>query len=224
MQTILKQKAVTLRHQGLSYSEILKEVPVAKSTLALWLQSVGLSQKQKQRLTQKKLEAAHRGAAKKRQIRIEKTDAIKNAAKLQAAKLFHNPLWLIGTVLYWGEGEKEKSWRPSSRVTFSNMDAQAHKMFLRWTDTFLRVPQDLFVYAIFIHKGAATKEARKFWSEQLHVPEKRFVVYFKNKKSETQRKNTGENYHGVLMIRIRKSSDLNRKIAGWIEYVIESCA
>jgi len=47
------KKAIELRKKGLSYSEILKCVPVAKSTLSLWLRSVGLSKKQRQRLTDK---------------------------------------------------------------------------------------------------------------------------------------------------------------------------
>jgi orotate phosphoribosyltransferase-like protein len=33
----LKNKAVSLRKQGKTYSEILKEIKVAKSTLSLWL-------------------------------------------------------------------------------------------------------------------------------------------------------------------------------------------
>lgn len=49
----LKEKAVALRKEGKVYSEILKEVPVAKSTLSLWLRDVGLAKAQKQRITQK---------------------------------------------------------------------------------------------------------------------------------------------------------------------------
>lgn len=48
-----KKKAIELRKQGLSYREILEQIPVAKSSLSLWLRSVGLSKKQKQRLTEK---------------------------------------------------------------------------------------------------------------------------------------------------------------------------
>jgi len=50
-----KEKAILLRKEGLSYNEILKQVPVAKSSLALWLQSIELSEKQKQRLIEKNL-------------------------------------------------------------------------------------------------------------------------------------------------------------------------
>ena len=48
-----KEKAIKLRKQGKTYSEILSVVPVAKSTLAIWLQSVSLGKKQKQRITKK---------------------------------------------------------------------------------------------------------------------------------------------------------------------------
>ena len=50
-----KWKAVELRRKGLSYREILQHVPVAKSTLSLWLRTVGLSRPQTQRLTEKRL-------------------------------------------------------------------------------------------------------------------------------------------------------------------------
>ena len=53
MKLKLKEKAVKFRKQGLSYSEILKQIPVAKSTLSLWLKSVNLSNKQSQRLAEK---------------------------------------------------------------------------------------------------------------------------------------------------------------------------
>jgi len=42
-----KEKAIKLRKRGFSYSEILREIPVAKSTLSLWLRSVGLAKKQR---------------------------------------------------------------------------------------------------------------------------------------------------------------------------------
>ena len=42
-----KEKAIKFRKEGFFYSEILKKVPIAKSTLSLWLRSVGLTERQK---------------------------------------------------------------------------------------------------------------------------------------------------------------------------------
>ena len=61
-----KNKAIELRQKGLSYKEILEQIPVAKSSLSLWLKSVKLSTNQKQRLTDKKRLSALRGAMKRR--------------------------------------------------------------------------------------------------------------------------------------------------------------
>jgi transposase len=58
MRKSLKRIAIQLRREGYSYSEILKKVPVAKSTLSLWLRSVNLTNSQKQKLTLKKLKSA----------------------------------------------------------------------------------------------------------------------------------------------------------------------
>src|SRR3989338_10887183 len=107
-----KLLALTLRKQGLSYREILEKVPVAKSSLSLWLQSVGLSRKQKQRLTEKKLASARRGALKKKQDRIFRTKIIKEKAEKEVCKLSERERWLIGVALYWAEGSKEKEWNP----------------------------------------------------------------------------------------------------------------
>jgi hypothetical protein len=77
----LKEKAVALRKEGYSYSEILKEVPVAKSTLSIWLHSVGLAKYQKQRLTEKKIAGMRRGAEAQHQKRIDITQLIIEKAK-----------------------------------------------------------------------------------------------------------------------------------------------
>jgi len=86
MKSKLKDKAIDLRKQGLSYSEILKKIPVAKSTLSDWLHSVGLSKNQKQRITEKKLAAIKRGGEAKRRKRIEKTKKIKIKAISEMAE------------------------------------------------------------------------------------------------------------------------------------------
>ena len=42
-----KAKAVALRKKGLSYNDILKQVPVAKSSLSLWLKDLPLTKSEK---------------------------------------------------------------------------------------------------------------------------------------------------------------------------------
>ena len=128
----LKTKAIELRKKGLSYSEIRKEISVAKATLSLWLKSVGLSKSQKQRLTQKKLEAGLRGAQKRKEQRLALTAAIKQSAAQEIGSLDRQSLWLIGAALYWAQGNKQKENSVSCGIKFSNSDAQMLLFFYRW--------------------------------------------------------------------------------------------
>ena len=78
----LKQKAIELRKKGKTYSEILKVVPVAKSTISLWLRDVGLTTTQKQNITEKRRQAQRRGTEAQRNKRLKKqTNLIESALK-----------------------------------------------------------------------------------------------------------------------------------------------
>jgi hypothetical protein len=218
---IEKQKAIDLRNQGLSYSEILKQVSVAKSTLSLWLREVGLSKQQKQRLIEKKKAAMKRGWERIRSNRLEKSERIKSCAREETSHLIKDPLWLAGTMLYWAEGKKERPWRTGEMVAFSNMDPRMHRIFLDWVRKYISADNEIFTFEIYIHEGADVESARFYWSRELLIPYSKFKVYFKKNKLSVHRKNISKEYFGLLCIRIRQSIDLNRKIAGWIEGVIK---
>jgi hypothetical protein len=60
-----REQAIAFRQQGLSYSEIRQRVPVAKSSLSVWLRQVGLSEWQRQRL---RIESGLLGARVRRSV------------------------------------------------------------------------------------------------------------------------------------------------------------
>lgn len=220
-----KLKAVELRRRGLSYSEILAQIPVAKSSLALWLQSVGLSKKQKQRLTDKKLASARRGALKKKEQRIQRTMSIKTRAEGEIGQLSKRELWLIGVALYWAEGAKEKEWSFSSQARFSNSDPNMIGFFMFWLLEVCKISKDRISPDIYIHESHRDRIASviKFWSKEISFPVDKFKhVYFKKNKINTKRKNIGDKYYGVLRLNILASSELNRKISGWTNGIVNS--
>lgn len=217
-----KEKTIILRKKGLSYREILVKVPVAKSTLSLWLRSVSLSKKQKQRLTDKKIAAALRGASRKRELRIKKTESIFRKAANDIKNISRHELFLIGVALYWAEGSKEKAEHPGSGVQFSNSDPAMVKLFLKWLTEICVVSKEKIDFDVYIHESRKNniKQIIVFWSEYLEVSKKHFRhVYFKKNKVNTKRKNTGELYFGLLKVKVKASSNLNRKIAGWIKAI-----
>ncbi|MFC1732903.1 hypothetical protein ACFL6I_21600 [candidate division KSB1 bacterium] len=215
---IEKDKAINLRKKGFTYSEILKQVPVAKSTLSLWLRDVGLASAQRHRISKKRKEAQIKGAMVRRQQRIDLTEKIHKRAELEVGKLSKREIWLICTALYWAEGVKEKEGGNSSPVDFINSDIDMIRLFIRWLINECSIKRNDIVLRIYIHENKMDKiyDVKKTWSKCTGFPVTCFkYVYFKKHNPKTKRKNTGNNYIGALRITVKKSSSFNREIAGW---------
>ena len=219
-----KEKAIKLRERGFSYSEILKEVPVAKSTLSLWLRSVGLAKKHKQRLTEKRLAAALRGAKARKDQRLAITKEIKDKARDEVGKLSYRELWLIGIALYWAEGHKERA--HASLIKLGNSDPYLINIFLEWLQKICKIDRKDIHFRIYLHETSKDrlKEVQSYWARITKFPKKNFQkISWKKHKINTHRKNIGNNYYGLLDISVRKSTNLNRQVQGWIEGICKQC-
>ena len=225
MRILEKEKAIILRKEGHTYSEILKEVFVAKSTLSEWFRDVGLSVPEFQRLTEKKLAAAKRGGLAKHNQRMLRMQEIRSQALREITHITKRELWLIGTVLYWAEGSKEKDFHPGSGINFNNSDPRMIKIFIKWLIESCKVTKDRIRFEIYIHENSKNnvEKTRKYWSQITEFPLDKFgKVYFKTNKIKTNRKNIGDLYYGLLRVRVNASSTLLRQVAGWTEAVVQS--
>jgi hypothetical protein len=222
MKNLLKEKAIKLRVGGYSYSEIRKHIKVSKSSLSLWLRSVGLTTRQKQRLTKKKWVAIRKGWEKWRNTRKEKTEIVSKEAiqEINKIKITDEKLFLMGVMLYWAEGTKEKEYNIGQGVTFNNSDYKMIQLFLKWLKKCLKLSDDRIVFDIYIHENNKNRldEVKSFWSKVTGFSIDKFgKIYFKKHRINTQRKNVNDSYHGLLRVKVTKSTYLNRRIAGWIE-------
>ena len=67
-----------------------------------------------------------------------------------------------------------------------------------------------------IHESADVAAAQRFWKEVTGLPADIFrQPTLKRHNPKTIRKNTGEDYHGCLVINVRRSLRLYRQIEGW---------
>ncbi len=213
-----KDRAIQLRKEGNSYSEILRAIPVAKSTLSLWLRDVGLAVAQKQKLTAKKLAAGKRGGDARKMMREKRVGIINAEASRNVGRLTKREIWLVGAALYWAEGTKEKEHRHGSGIAFTNSDPQMANFFLLWLREICMINEERIYFEIYLHETSALRvsEVVRYWSKQMTVSEKQLnKIYFKKSKIVTNRKNIGVAYFGTVKIKVRKSSDLVRYISGW---------
>ncbi|MBI3255525.1 MAG: hypothetical protein HYZ63_00990 [Candidatus Andersenbacteria bacterium] len=124
-----KKRALALRKKGLSYSEILKTVPVAQATLSLWLRHIHLTDSQLKRLN---VISQGAGARARRQQRIDKQAELAENVKGEIEELLLNPFFMFGVALYWAEGNKAKPWNISPNLGFSNSDERTVLIMRAW--------------------------------------------------------------------------------------------
>jgi len=213
-----KKLAINLRKQGLTYNEILKQVPVAKSSLSLWLRDVGLAKRQKQRITKKRREAQLKGAKARRDYRERITKQIKLEAIKKIGKISDRDLWMLGIALYWGEGSKER--KQSSLVSLGNSDPNLIRLYLQWLIRACNISKQDIVFRIYLHESSRDRllEVRKYWKNVTGFSMDRFEkVSYKKYYIKDRRTKRRDGYYGLLKIDVKRSINLNRKIAGWIE-------
>lgn len=225
-----KDKAVKLRMEGKTYMEILREVKVARSTLSLWLRDVGLSKTQKQRITKKRLNAAKKGGAKKKQIRVDKTKAIEEAAAHDIQHISKRELWLMGIMLYWAEGLKEKRSRPSIPLGFGNSDARMLRIYLLWLGEIFSIRKKDLRISLYIHETSKHRmsDVFEYWRREIGFKESDFsYIYFKKHNPKTNRIFYTDRYFGLVDVRVKQSTDLRRRVEGWVksidEYYLNNC-
>lgn len=168
-----KEQAIELRKKGLSYKEILKIVPVAKSSLSLWLKNTPLSINEKRLLKERinnnvsrgqlKAAAAHRANREERDhLLVQEMRALFNQYK-------HNPLFLIGIMLYWAEGSHR-----SSSFLFTNSDADMVNVMLDWIENYFHLSRQQIGVRLYLHKPFAHEHCEERWSREIGVPISRF--------------------------------------------------
>jgi len=135
-----------------------------------------------------------------------------------------DPLWLVGVTLYWAEGHKEKLWRTGALVTFTNMDENTVILFREWGRKFLFVGDDDFVFSLYVHDSRKmhSNKMREWWAQKLTIKADSIAVYYKKTSKKHVRHNDADDYHGVLRVRVKKSVDMNRRIAGWTSELVHS--
>lgn len=215
-----KELATKLRLQGKTYDEILEYVSVSKSTLSLWLRDVGLSARQKHKLTTRKRIAQLKGALARKNARRATTREIFKKSIDSVGRLSKREKFLIGVALYWAEGSKEKPHNHGQGVDFGNTDSSMIDFYVRWLQDSLGVDPKDISFKLYIHKNHESRidEVKKFWQEVVPVPQFQIsYVYFKKHNPKTKRRKIDkESYHGTLRITVARSTNLQRKIQGSI--------
>jgi len=210
MKAIEKKKALIMRSQGKSLKEISNELGVAKSSVSLWVRNISLTETQKHYLKEKGLYKEVRERQRQTRLANEKykRDIIINKALREVPKISDRQLWLIGMMLYWGEGGKTQR-----TVRFSNSDPDLIKIMMLFFRDICKVPEAKFRAHLHIHKHLDYKEAERYWSKITGIEFPQFyLTYRKQSKASLGKKDSLPN--GTLQIYVL-DTNLFYKIVGW---------
>ncbi len=200
----VRERARDLRREGRSVPEISSELGIARSTA--WNITKDIAWTPGPDAASRRAEAGRRywkAWHERRDIERKNAHAVATA---QVGGLTDRELLLIGTVLYWAEGGKAKPWNRSEYFDFINSDPDVIRLFLAWL-RLLKVAPDRIAYRVSIHASADVPAAVRFWAGVVGVPEEAFLrTTLKRHNPTTVRKNTGDGYHGCLIVRVRRST------------------
>lgn len=210
----LRDKARELRLQGWTYDRIQAELGCSKSSISLWVRD--LPKPERRTRTREEASAiAKRGWEATLRLREEERQRTMRQAAEEVGRMTERELFLVGVGLYWAEGAKSKPYRRQERVTFVNSDPDMITVFLAWL-RLLDVEPKRLRFAVHIHENADVAGIEQFWADHVGVERSAFLkTTLKRHSPSTNRKNTGEDYHGCLRIDVRDGADLYRRITGW---------
>ncbi|WP_137988905.1 hypothetical protein [Streptomyces vilmorinianum] len=208
----LRDRARELRREGRTYDQIQLELGCSKSSISLWVRD--LPKPERKRTREEASAIARRGWEVTLQRREEERRRAKQAAASEVGAMSERELFLLGVALYWAEGTKDKPHARRERVAFVNSDPGMIQIFVAWLDL-LGVERARHTYHVMIHESADAAAAERHWAEIVGADIESFgKTTLKRHNPKTVRKNVGDEYHGCLVIHIRQSADLYRRIEG----------
>lgn len=192
-----KSKAIKLRKQGYSYSQIKKELGISKSTLSGWLANYPLSNKRIRELRDnnpRRIENYIQTMQKKREAKflIEFERAKKDIKSISGRELF-----IAGFFLYWAEGGKTRR----NTLTLSNTDPAMLKVYLKWL-ILLGVSKNKLKIRLHLYKDMDRDKEILFWKKELGLAQSQFQkAWIKNSKMTdlTYKNNFGHGTCNILL-------------------------
>lgn len=226
----LKPKAFELRENGYSYGQIMKILGVtSKGTLSFWFRDFKLSEEAKKKLENNIKVATERGLFLFNRNRTEKikkeNEELRSVFEFKIGELSERDMFLIGAVLYWGEGYKNFSFKKYGypHVALGNSDPLLIKIFMKFLNTTLKIPVERMAGQVNIYPQIKPEEAIDYWHNISKIPKERIYIATAVSRASQGKRPKNLLPHGTFYIRINRRQEFF-KIRGLIDGIIKAVA
>jgi transcriptional regulator with XRE-family HTH domain len=212
-----------LRKEGKSINDISKMIGVSKSTASQWCNDIFLSSLQKINLKNTSLIKARKGSLianeNRKKERICRLNFYKIMGINKVGYLSKRDLFLVGIALYWAEGDKKQR-----RVVFINSDPKMILLWIMWVNNCLKINNERLICRVEINEKHYERldDISNYWSVTTNIPLSQFrKASIKHVKTNKFYENN-LNYYGSLQITVKKGTNTNYEILGYIEGLARS--
>lgn len=218
-----RERAQNLRRRGFGIAEISKKLKKPKSTISFWCRDISLTKTQLARLTAKSNQAGLsqvlKNAERLRDRRQKDIVHFLALGKKEVGALTERDLLMVGLGLYWGEGYKQGN----QEFGFSNSDPAMMQFFISFLKKIYQVETKDLIARVSINHIHATREKaiKAKWSWYTKIPTSQFTKTSLIKTNSRKVYTRSENYLGTLRVKVKKGTNLRRRILGSISRLQE---
>jgi hypothetical protein len=204
---IEREKALALRKQEMSYSQIKEILGVSKSTLSDWLKNYPLSKERIDALRGKNEQRIERYRETRRKTKEKRLAGFYLEEEKKIFPFTERDFFIAGLFLYWGEGSKTMS----KSVSVSNTDPSVVNFFIDWTTNYLKVPKEKIHVCLHLYNDMDIEKEKKYWSKILSISLNQFSKPYIKISSSIRINQKGGFGHGTCNARI-SDARLSEKI------------
>jgi transposase len=213
-----KAKAIVYRKNGKSINEIAQLLSISKSTASIWCRDIAMSDTQLKNLSERTnhraVHALLQASERKRALRTKTIKVMSELGKKEVGHLSSRDIFMIGLGLYWGEGYK----KGNQELGFTNSDLSIIVFYINWLKRIYDIPTQSLILRVSInaqHSHRINKVLR-YWSNETGIPLAQFTKISLIKTASKKNYANFEDHYGTLRIKVRKGTNLRRKILGSI--------
>lgn len=191
-----REKALKLRKQGKSYSQIKNALGISKSTLSNWLHEFPLSKEQIRLLRDINEVRIERFRETMRQKRVKRLEQVYREQKDKILPLSKRELLIAGLFLYWGEGTKAVN----STFAIANTDPEILKFAIFWLTKILGVKKEQIKIGLQLYRDMNVTKEMQFWSKVLDLSLLQFHKPYIKETSQKRINHKGSFGHGTCVV------------------------